>query len=189
MSGSILVASIAPSQSCHMAAIKDAASSSILTIVQSGAEARRLIMDEEWDTIILDLPLPDEKDSDLCRMIGEKTFASLVVIVPDDLVDTTSSVVEDYGAVVIGRPLDPVAFSYVLKFARSMRRRIAMLHQKNSRLESKLDEVKLVDRAKIALVHYLDMTEAQAHRYIEKQAMDLRIPRIAVARRILKTYE
>lgn len=189
MSGSILIASVAPAESGHMATIKDEVSPSVLTIVRTAAEARRNILDEEWDIIILDLPLPDEKNGALCRLVGEKTFASLVVIVPDDLVDATSSVVEEYGAVVIGRPLDPVVFPQALKFARAMRRRIAALHQEKSRLENKLDEVKLVDRAKIALVHYLDMTEAQAHRYIEKQAMDLRIPRIAVARRILKTYE
>ncbi|MBO5438043.1 MAG: ANTAR domain-containing protein, partial [Thermoguttaceae bacterium] len=30
------------------------------------------------------------------------------------------------------------------------------------------------DRAKCVLIEYLNMTEADAHRYIEKQAMDLR---------------
>jgi response regulator NasT len=33
------------------------------------------------------------------------------------------------------------------------------------------------------------MTEGQAHRYIEKQAMDMRTPRKEIAENILKTYE
>ena len=33
------------------------------------------------------------------------------------------------------------------------------------------------------------MTEAQAHRYLEKQAMDMRITKAEVAKSILSTYE
>ena len=47
----------------------------------------------------------------------------------------------------------------------------------------------MVDRAKCAMIQYLNMTEPQAHRYIEKQAMDLRITKKEVARGILETYD
>lgn len=50
-------------------------------------------------------------------------------------------------------------------------------------------EARLIERAKEVLMEYLKMTEAQAHRYIEKQAMDMRITRREVAESILKTYE
>ena len=33
------------------------------------------------------------------------------------------------------------------------------------------------------------MSESQAHRYIEKQAMDLRVTKKEIAENILKTYE
>ena len=39
------------------------------------------------------------------------------------------------------------------------------------------------------LIEYLKLTEPQAHRYIEKQAMDLGLTRRQVALNILKTYE
>ena len=35
----------------------------------------------------------------------------------------------------------------------------------------------------------LNMTEQQAHRYIEKQSMDMRQSRLITAQKILKTYE
>ena len=47
----------------------------------------------------------------------------------------------------------------------------------------------MVNRGKYALMQYLHMTEPQAHRYIEKQAMDLRKNRQEIAERILETYE
>ena len=51
------------------------------------------------------------------------------------------------------------------------------------------EEIRLVDRAKCALIQYLGMSEATAHRYIEKQAMDLRKTKVQIAEGILKTYE
>ena len=56
-------------------------------------------------------------------------------------------------------------------------------------LQQKVEEIRLVDRAKCALIQYLNMTEAQAHRHIEKQAMDLRVSRAKIAQSILNTYE
>ena len=43
-----------------------------------------------------------------------------------------------------------------------------------------------MDRAKCVLIEYLKMTESEAHRFIEKQAMDMRITKREVAERILK---
>ena len=49
--------------------------------------------------------------------------------------------------------------------------------------------MKIIDRAKCALVRYQNMTEQEAHRYLEKTAMDRRLPRRVIAAEILKTYE
>ena len=63
------------------------------------------------------------------------------------------------------------------------------VRHENEQLLQKLEELRLVTRAKCLLVQNLAMTEADAHRYIEKQAMDLRVPRVRVAEDILRTYE
>ena len=57
------------------------------------------------------------------------------------------------------------------------------------KLQKKIEEIRLVDRAKCALIQYLNMTEATAHRYIEKQAMDTRRTKSAIAKDILNTYD
>ena len=59
----------------------------------------------------------------------------------------------------------------------------------NLKLQNKADEIKLIDRAKKCLMQYLKFSEPQAHRYIEKQAMDTRQTRKEVAKRILSVYE
>lgn len=67
--------------------------------------------------------------------------------------------------------------------------RLSELLQENRKLHSKLEELQLISRAKAVLIEYLKLTEPQAHRYIEKQAMDLGLTRPQVALNILKTYE
>ena len=50
-----------------------------------------------------------------------------------------------------------------------------------------LDDLRLID-ARLREKERMKMTEAEAHRYIEKQAMDRCIPRREVAEDIIRTY-
>lgn len=59
----------------------------------------------------------------------------------------------------------------------------------NRNLQRKIDEIQLVSRAKLLLMEKLGNTESDAHRFIEKQAMDLRKTRAEVARGIIETYD
>jgi response regulator NasT len=55
--------------------------------------------------------------------------------------------------------------------------------------ETKLADIKTIERAKWVLAKYLNFSEAEAHRYIQKNAMDRRSPQIEIAKDILRTYE
>lgn len=50
-------------------------------------------------------------------------------------------------------------------------------------------EERLIERAKKTLIQYLGMSEEQAHRYLVRTAMDLRMRKTAVARAILQMYD
>ena len=49
-------------------------------------------------------------------------------------------------------------------------------------------EIRIVNKAKWLLISELKMSEADAHRYIEKQAMDQCITKRSIAEDIIKTY-
>ena len=51
-----------------------------------------------------------------------------------------------------------------------------------------MEEIRLVNRAKWLLISALNMHESDAHRYIEKQAMDRCVSKRQVAEEIIKTY-
>ena len=50
-------------------------------------------------------------------------------------------------------------------------------------------EIKIVNRAKWTLINSLNMSEEDAHRYIEKQAMDRCVSKRAIAEEIIRSYD
>ena len=70
----------------------------------------------------------------------------------------------------------------------SARERLRKSVKKALSIEEKMEEIRIVNRAKWLLISELKMDEQGAHRYIEKQAMDRCISKRIVAEEIIKTY-
>ena len=71
----------------------------------------------------------------------------------------------------------------------STRERLRIMEKKNASVEEKIEEIRIVNRAKCLLIEQLKMTESEAHRYIEKQAMDRCVTRRVIAENIILTYK
>ena len=83
----------------------------------------------------------------------------------------------------------PAHAAHVQAYEKTMRERMRMAEEKQQTVEDKINEIRLVNHAKWLLIECLSMTEAEAQRYIEKQAMDARISKKEMAESIIKTYE
>lgn len=70
----------------------------------------------------------------------------------------------------------------------SARERLRHLEKKSLSIDEKMIEIRLVNKAKWLLISELSMSEPDAHRYIEKQAMDRCITKRTIAEEIIKTY-
>lgn len=156
---------------------------------QSSAEARRESAMNDEAAVIINTPLVDESGLDLAVEMASHTSAGVLLLVKAELAETVALRVEQSGVLVIAKPVVRATFDQALRFALATRNRMTALREENERLQRKLAEQRLVDRAKCVLIQYLNMTEDQAHRHIEKQAMDTRQTRAAVAQTILSTYE
>jgi len=69
-----------------------------------------------------------------------------------------------------------------------MRQRIRLMERENRSLSAKMAEIRLVNRAKWLLIEKEGMSEEQAHKYIEKLAMDCRVTKGGAAERVLAKY-
>ena len=99
------------------------------------------------------------------------------------------SKVAAFGAFVISKPLNRQLFSKAVRYMQAAQNRMNGIRRENVKLQKKIEEIRLINRAKYILMEYLSMTEQQAHRYLEKQAMDLRITKLEVAKNLLSTYD
>ena len=160
-----------------------------IVTAQNCAEARRNLISDHFDLIIVDSPLPDEFGDDFSLYAAEQTDSGIILIVNNDRIYDISAEIEDAGVFVLPKPISPEFFYQAVKLLIASRKRTQFLENENVKLKKKIDETRLIDRAKCILIQYLQMTEAQAHKYIEKQAMNLRQSRLQTAESILKTYE
>lgn len=162
--------------------------SNIVT-VSTGSEARRTLMEIPFDIVVINTPLSDEFGHELSLAITEAYSSGVILIIKSEVADDISTKVEEYGVFVIPRPISRQFFYQAIKFVGASRSRIVGLENENIKLQNKIEEIRLVNRAKCVLIQYLSMTEPQAHRYIEKQSMDMRCTKKEIAKEILKTYE
>ncbi|MCI8497414.1 MAG: ANTAR domain-containing protein [Clostridiales bacterium] len=160
-----------------------------VTVAGSGSEARRLIAEGDYDLIVVNAPLSDEFGHELSLMVTESTSSGVILLVKAEIADDVSARVESEGVLVLPKPIVRAMFYQALRFVTASRQRILGLKKENDKLQHKIEEIRLVDRAKCVLIQVLKLTEQQAHRYIEKQAMDRRCTRGEVAEEVLKTYE
>lgn len=156
---------------------------------ESGSNARRLIKDNSYDLIVVNTPLIDEFGHELSIMASETSNSGIVLICKTDIVEDISEKVGYFGVCVVLKPLNKSNFLQSITLVTATRQRMLGLRKENIKLQTKSEEIRLVNRAKRVLIQYLNMTEPQAHRYIEKQAMDTRQTKMEVAKRILTTYE
>lgn len=155
------------------------------TQAHSGTEARRLMSEEEYDLIIVNTPLADEFGYEFAVQAAENTVAGVLMLVKSDVSETIEERVEKYGVVVLAKPASSDDIYRTLKVIYSNRRRLDKLLNSNKRLEDKIEELKLIDRAKCLLIMHEGMSEQDAHKYIEKMAMDMRISKQEVAQKII----
>lgn len=153
--------------------------------VSGGMEARRVFAEGEWDVVIINTPLGDESGLELAMELAHHSSSGILLLVRADAAEAVAMRLRDDGVLVIPKPVVKPLFDQALGFAMAMRSRLLCIHAEQLRLEKKLSELRMISRAKCLLIERKGMTEDQAHRYLEKLAMDSRKTRLAVAQEIL----
>ena len=142
-----------------------------------------------FDSIIISTPLSDEFGLDLVADIAKDAKNGIVVLAKREIADEVQRKLKFTGAFVLPRPFSKAMLVQTIKMAEIAHIGMAKLEEENRHLTQQLSDIKIVNRAKSMLMQYLNLTEEQAHRHIQKQAMDLRKTQRAVAEDILKTYQ
>ena len=154
----------------------------------SAGEAKRLLLDTNADIVIINAPLRDEFGTQLALGLANDNLAVLL-LVPGESYDQVCYKVEDDGVLTLSKPLSSQSILMALRLATALRNKLRQLDKKNQALQEKMQDIRTVNRAKWLLIEQMRMTESEAHYYIEKQAMDMRLSRREVAENIIRSYD
>ncbi|MBR5033424.1 MAG: ANTAR domain-containing protein [Treponema sp.] len=148
-------------------------------------EARRRVSERTYNIILVDYA--EGEGSDFATDASEG-LSTILLLTPPSLFEEVSYRVEGYGIIAITNPFDQFYFYNMIKAAIAVQYKVQVLSSQTTKLKVKMEEIKQVNRAKMLLMQNMSMTEAEAHRYIEKEAMDSGLKKTAVAEKIIKTY-
>lgn len=156
--------------------------------VASVSAAKRVLAEKTFDFVIINAPLPDDAGTrfaiDIC--LGKQS--AVLLLVKNDIHAGIHDRVSEYGVFTLPKPTSKQTMVHALNWMESARERLRLFEKKSLSINEKMAEIRLVNKAKWILISELSMSEPEAHRYIEKQAMDRCIAKRSIAEEIIKLY-
>jgi len=183
---SVLLATGSERTAAFFAGVLDIAHFSGPRIVSTAGEVKRIMVDKPADIVIVDTPLPDDFGLQLALDLTENGTAGALLLVRREQFEETAERAGGYGVLTLCKPPDYQAARQAMLLLAATQRRLLGLKARTDTLETRMDDIRLVNRAKLILVDRLRMTESEAHRYIEKTAMDQCVKRRDVAESVIR---
>lgn len=157
-----------------------------VSLAASSAAARRRILDEEWDAVIISYPLSDEPGMELAHMAAEESDAAVIMLMRAEAAAAYSERLSGDGILTVVKPVLRASLSSALSLASCLRAMKAENLRKIRSLESRIEDLKIIGKAKCALALKKGMDEEESHRMIERLAMDRRITLRSAAMLVLR---
>ena len=185
---SVLLVSSSPKLNDSLAEYLPSAQFDPVRVVTNVGAAKRAVAERDFDFVLINSPLPDDDGLRFAIDAGGKKSTVVLLMVKAEQFPEAFDRAAPFGVFLLAKPLSRSALMLALDWLISARERLRLTEKRVLSFEEKMDEIRLVNRAKWLLIQELKMSEPDAHRYIEKQAMDRCVPKRLVAEDIIKTY-
>ena len=154
----------------------------------SVGEAERMVLLQSFDIVVVNAPLKDESGIDFAANTAAENSFGVLLLINNDYYEQVLDKVMEYGVLTVSKPLSRQALYESVNLLVATNYRLKKVAKKNEKLTAKMAELRIVNRAKWILIENLGLSELEAHRVIEKQAMDERQSKREVAETIIRTY-
>ena len=185
---SILIVSSAENFNTALSALLPESKYTPIHIVSNISTAKRELAERPFDFVFINSPLPDDIGTRFAIDTSNNGETVVLFIVRAELYNEMYDKVAEHGVFVLSKPTSKPTITTALSWLSSARERLRKAEKKTLSIEEKMEEIRIVNRAKWLLIDELKMDEPGAHRYIEKQAMDRCVTKRIIAEEIIKTY-
>ena len=156
----------------------------VVEVRKSASSARRELLVRDYDIVIINAPLQDGLGTDFVMDLVEKNVSGVIFAVPTEVYGNINDHLIDYGVLTVPKPVKTAELERMIKLLIALNDRVRKVQKKLKKANEKLDELKLVSRAKIKLVEQ-GKSEEEAHEYIIREAMNKGLTKRQVAEEIV----
>jgi AmiR/NasT family two-component response regulator len=150
-----------------------------------GETALRLAQAVPVDVALLDISMPLLDGLTVAAELSGAGTCAVVVVTAFSQREVVSRAVESGAMAYVVKPFTPADLAPAIELARTRFAELRALQDNVGELTDRLQSRKTIERAKSALVAAYGMSEGDAFRFLQKRAMDERIPMAAVAEQVL----
>lgn len=152
------------------------------------AEAKKTLLTENISAIILNCPLADGFGLDFAIECVTDKKTAVLMFVKSEIYTQCTKKTSPVGILTLKKPNSPVLVEQSVQLLFSASEKMTKLSDNIKNENEKAEELKYILRAKMILITSFSMTEEQAHKYIERRAMESRKSKKEVALNIINSY-
>ena len=141
------------------------------------------------DGVLIAEPIAGSSGQELALQLKKRHCMAVLLLAAPEHADTAAALLEQSGVLVLPNDAPESLIVQTIRLLTAVRIQLEQMQHKTEKLEAKVADIRIINRAKLLLVQHLQMTETEAHKYIEKQAMDTSMRRRTIAENIIRTYE
>ena len=183
--GAILVIAAKPRIQSSLRSALTAKYGRVLT-AETVQEARRAVEREKIALMVIFSPLKDEEEIPRLFDMAERRGIAAGYIVGREIYGETAYRLEGRNVFVVAYPLQMDQVLQIVSFLYQVQKRFWLVLSEQERLQRQVQDVQIVCRVKCLLVEEREMTEEEAHHFIEQEAMNTGLSKREAALKILK---
>ena len=139
--------------------------------------------------IVLQSDAPDAQALHRCAELAETAEAVFLLLVRQEAYGAVWRTLQKHGVCVMTWPMEQAVLTQTLRNLLLLKKSMQTMQAQTDQLRSQLQDLKRIQKAKGLLMRQLGMTEQDAHRWIEKAAMDRCVKKREIAETIIRMYE
>ncbi len=186
---SVLVVSSAKNFINAMASMLPEVSFQPIVNVPTVAEAQRAVAERSFDFVIINAPLKDDLGMRFAIDCSTSRNALVLFLIQNEIHGDIYAKVAEHGVFTLPKPMNKQTMDNALRWLITAKRKLKGVEKKTTKMADKMDEIRLVNKAKWLLISNEGLLEPEAHHFLEKEAMDRCTTKKQVAEEIIKKYK
>jgi len=159
-----------------------------IEMIDSIAKAKRKVLDKDFDIIIINSPVIDDFGLDFAIEEAITNVSGILMFVKPEVEYEIYYKTYQYGILTLTKPSTKSILLQSLRLLCSTIAKREQIYNKPKNINERLEEIKIINTAKLLLIEHMKLTEDEAHKYLEKKAMDFRQSKIKIAKNIIDEY-